>query len=56
MCRSGGIGRRAGLKIRWALARVGSTPTFGTSEKNYTLQAVDTVNLQAMRGFILNTK
>src|SRR5205823_337480 len=27
--RSGGTGRRAGLKIRWAQARVGSTPTFG---------------------------
>ena len=28
--RSGGIGRRARLKIVWANARVGSTPTFGT--------------------------
>ncbi len=29
--RSGGTGRRAGLKIRWALkAREGSTPSFGT--------------------------
>src|SRR5437870_1278959 len=27
--RSGGTGRRAGLKIRWAKARVGSSPTFG---------------------------
>src|SRR5207237_10846377 len=27
--RSGAIGRRAGLKIRWAKARVGSIPTFG---------------------------
>jgi ATP-dependent phosphofructokinase / diphosphate-dependent phosphofructokinase len=27
--RSGGIGRRAGLKIRWGNTRVGSSPTFG---------------------------
>jgi hypothetical protein len=27
--RSGGIGRRAGLKIRWGKPRVGSSPTFG---------------------------
>src|SRR6266571_4429027 len=27
--RSGGIGRRAGLKIRWPSGRVGSSPTFG---------------------------
>jgi hypothetical protein len=29
-CRSGGIGRRAGLKIQWPQGRVGSSPTFGT--------------------------
>ena len=30
-CRDGGIGRRIGLKIRWAIfARVGSSPTPGT--------------------------
>ena len=29
--RSGGIGRRAGLKIRWPQGRVGSSPTSGTS-------------------------
>src|SRR5690349_181057 len=29
--RSGGTGRRAGLKIRWGQLRVGSSPTFGTS-------------------------
>src|SRR6476469_1401764 len=28
--RSGGTGRRAGLKIRWGKPRVGSSPTFGT--------------------------
>src|SRR5689334_2142944 len=28
--RSGGTGRRAGLKIRWPSGRVGSIPTFGT--------------------------
>src|SRR5580765_2807662 len=28
--RSGGTGRRAGLKIRWGQPRVGSSPTFGT--------------------------
>ena len=28
---SGGIGRRAGLKIPWPSGRVGSTPTSGTS-------------------------
>src|ERR1700755_426687 len=28
--RSGGTGRRAGLKIRWGQLRVGSSPTFGT--------------------------
>src|SRR3989442_14843313 len=28
--RSGGIGRRAGLKIRWPQGRVGSTPSSGT--------------------------
>src|SRR5437588_119094 len=27
--RSGGTGRRAGLKIRWPSGRVGSSPTFG---------------------------
>ena len=31
--RSGGTGRRAGLKIQWAQARVGSSPTFGTRIK-----------------------
>ena len=31
-CRSGEIGRRAGLKIQWAQAHVGSIPTSGTSE------------------------
>ncbi len=30
--RSGGIGRRAGLKIRWPSGRVGSSPTSGTKE------------------------
>ncbi len=30
ICRCGGIGRRAGLKIRWGQLRVGSTPTTGT--------------------------
>jgi hypothetical protein len=30
--RSGGIGRRAGLKIRWGKPRVGSSPTFGMEE------------------------
>ncbi len=31
LCRDGGIGRRIGLKIRWAtFARVGSSPTPGT--------------------------
>src|SRR5438876_6467577 len=29
--RSGGTGRRAGLKIRWGKPRVGSSPTFGIS-------------------------
>ncbi len=29
-CRSGGIGRRARLKIVWPPGHVGSTPTFGT--------------------------
>jgi RNA polymerase sigma-70 factor, ECF subfamily len=31
MRRSGGTGRRAGLKIRWGKPRVGSSPTFGIS-------------------------
>jgi hypothetical protein len=31
--RSGGIGRRAGLKIRCPSGRVGSTPTFGIGER-----------------------
>ena len=30
-CRGGGIGRRYGLKIRWAQARAGSIPASGTS-------------------------
>ena len=30
--RSGGIGRRAGLKIPWPSGRVGSSPTSGTSQ------------------------
>jgi hypothetical protein len=30
MCRCGGTGRRAGLKIRWGQPRVGSIPTTGT--------------------------
>ena len=29
--RGGGIGRRAGLKIRWAYAREGSSPSLGTT-------------------------
>ena len=28
-CRGGGIGRRAGLKIRWGQTRGGSTPPLG---------------------------
>ena len=31
ICRCGGIGRRAGLKIPWWQHRVGSTPTIGTT-------------------------
>jgi hypothetical protein len=30
LARSGGTGRRAGLKIRWPQGRVGSTPSSGT--------------------------
>src|SRR5439155_19024866 len=32
--RSGGTGRRAGLKIRWPSGRVGSIPTFGTRNRS----------------------
>ena len=40
MCRSGGTGRRAGLKIRWGQPHEGSTPSSGTiSEKSNTGQA-----------------
>ncbi len=35
LCRCGGIGRRAGLKIQWWQHRVGSTPTDGITEKQY---------------------
>ena len=31
MCRSGGIGRRPGLKIPWEQSRAGSTPVSGTT-------------------------
>ncbi len=31
-CRDGGIGRRAGFKIRWGFPRVGSSPTLGTKK------------------------
>ena len=31
--RDGGIGRRAGLKIRWGSPRVGSSPTLGTIQR-----------------------
>ncbi len=34
MCRSGGIGRRAGLKIQWPSGRGGSSPPFGTNKNN----------------------
>jgi hypothetical protein len=30
LARSGGTGRRAGLKIQWPQGRVGSTPSSGT--------------------------
>ena len=30
--RCGGIGRRAGLKIRWSKIRIGSTPIIGTNQ------------------------
>ena len=30
-CRSGGIGRRPGLKIPWEKSRAGSTPVSGTN-------------------------
>ena len=33
ICRSGGIGRRAGLKIPCPSGRVGSTPSSGTNTK-----------------------
>jgi hypothetical protein len=32
MCRDGGTGRRARLKIWWAQARGGSSPLFGTKD------------------------
>lgn len=31
LCRGGGTGRHAGLKIPWAQAREGSTPSLGTN-------------------------
>ena len=34
LCRSGGIGRRAGLKIQYLQKCVGSSPTFGTTKIN----------------------
>jgi hypothetical protein len=34
MCRAGGTGRRAGLKIRWPQGRVGSIPMPGTNPFN----------------------
>ena len=35
MCRGGGIGRRAGFKIRCWQQRVGSSPTLGTKNFPY---------------------
>lgn len=33
MSRSGGSGRRVGLKNRWGLPRAGSIPAFGTKDR-----------------------
>ena len=40
ICRSGEIGRRAGLKIQWGQPRVGSSPTSGTTRNNNDLDKV----------------
>ena len=37
LCRSDGIGRRAGLKIPWWQHRMGSTPIAGTKNAIYVL-------------------
>ena len=38
--RSGGIGRRAGFKIRWPQGCVGSSPTSGTGHQHSTLMSL----------------
>ena len=38
ICRCGGIGRRAGLKIPWWQHRVGSSPTTGISMKRHCIR------------------
>ncbi len=40
-CQSGGIGRRAGLKIQWVQTRVGSSPTFGTTNRQLKSAGMD---------------
>ena len=57
MCfrRSGGTGRRAGLKIRWPQGREGSIPFSGTKSRTVTVYTVDRQNadfrLITLQGF-----
>ncbi len=47
----GGIGRRNGLKIRWAKARVGSSPTPGIDECNSVALSASVFGAQAFAVF-----
>lgn len=48
MCRSDGIGRRAGLKILWWQHRAGSTPAFGTNFFVDVLELVDKIDSESI--------
>ena len=54
--RSGGTGRRAGLKIRWPSGRVGSSPTFGMSRRRTSAKRTGGRGLGKPGGFPSNSR
>ena len=51
ICRGGGIGRHAGLKIPWGQLRVGSSPTRGTTE-NFMTEFQDVTSVEQVQQFV----
>ena len=56
LCRGGGIGRRAGLRIQWAFARGGSSPLRGTDGFNLNNYLEDNFKNSYMFGRIMKIR